>query len=72
MGGWVGVPPTHVHTHAHTCMHVHVCTCVEGTLLPPLPHPPTPTPRGTPRISKISIALELIEIFQFCLKIYDF
>ena len=34
------------------------------------PHPPTPTPQlGTPRISQNSIALELIEIFQFSLKI---
>ena len=26
-GGWLGVPPTHVHMHAHarTCMHTHAC-----------------------------------------------
>ena len=48
-----------------------VSACVWGTLLPP-PYPSThlPTPQGrTPGISKNSIALELIEIFQFCLKI---
>ena len=33
----------------------------------PSTHPPPPG--GTPRISQNSIALELIEIFQFCLKI---
>ena len=21
-GGWLGVPPTHVHMHAHACTHV--------------------------------------------------
>ena len=110
-GGWLGVPPTHVHMHAHThiytlnmiisiangsphwgnpwefpmmsytrvcaftCVHVHacacICTCVGGTLSPPpTPIHPPPTPRGwTPGISQNSIALELIEIFQFCLKI---
>ena len=35
------------------------------THIQPPPHPPG----GTPRISQNSIALELIEIFQFCLKI---
>ena len=53
---------------ACTCM----CTCVGG----PCHHPPTsihppsyPPGWGTPGISQNSIALELIEIFQFCLKI---
>ena len=48
-----------------------VCMCVGGTLSPPPPpstHPPTPQ-GGTPGISQNSIALELIKIFQFCLKI---
>ena len=35
---------------------------------PPIPTPPTPPKRG-PRISKNPIRFELIEIFQFCLKI---
>ena len=66
------------------CMHVHVHMCGGTLSLPPTPihppshphlptphpHPPTPhSPGGTPRISQNSIALELIEIFQFCLKI---
>ena len=51
------------------CTHAHLCMYVGGILSPPPPHPPTPTPWGTPRISQNSIALELIEIFQFCLKI---
>ena len=49
-----------------------VCTCVGGTLSPPptpLHPPPHPQGWGTPGISQNSIALELIEIFQFCLKI---
>ena len=64
-----------------TCMSMHVCmsvhACVHGT--PPThpypPHPPSthpPPPRGwTPRISKNSITLELIKIFQFHLKIWN-
>ena len=58
-----------------TCMHMHayacMCTCVGGTLSPPPTdiHPPTHPPGGTPGISQNSIVLELIEIFQFHLKI---
>ena len=55
----------------HTCvrMHVHVCGVHPLTTLHP--HPPTsPPPRGwTPGISQNSIALQLIEIFEFRLKI---
>ena len=54
-----GIPGVCVCVHMHACM----CTCVGGTLSPP------PPPRGTPGISQNSIALELIEIFQFRLKI---
>ena len=36
---------------------------------PPSTHLPTPQGGGPPGISQNSIALELIEIFQFCLKI---
>ena len=47
-----------------------VCTCVMGPCHHPHPHPPPHPPGwGTPGISQNSIALELIEIFQFCLKI---
>ena len=59
---------TCVHIHASACM----CMCVGGTLSPPLTHihpPPHPPGWGTPGISQNSITLELIEIFQFCLKI---
>ena len=52
------------------CMHVCACACmcmgVGGTLPPP--HIPSTHPhphRGTPGVSKNSITLELIEIFQF-------
>ena len=61
----------------HMCVRMHACTCmcmgVGGTLIPP--HTQIQTPfhppwgGGTPGISKNSITLELIEIFQFCLKI---
>ena len=55
------------------CVCVHACGCVWGhPVTTPYPHPPTPTPqRGTPGISQNSIALELIEIFQFLLKIWN-
>ena len=60
---------------ACACVHVRacmcVCTCVGGTLSPP-PTPINPSPHppgGNPGINQNSIALELIEIFQFCLKI---
>ena len=66
-------------SYVRTCMHVHacVCICVGGTLSPSPPpsthphhHPPTPRPPGgTLRISQNSMVLELIEIFQFFLKI---
>ena len=55
-------------------VHVHVCACAcvwqaPSHHPPPIStHPPTPK-GGTPGISQNSIALELIEIFQFCLKI---
>ena len=56
---------------ACACVHAHACACVWGhPLTNPHPiHPSTHPPGGTPGISQNSIALELIEIFQFCLKI---
>ena len=51
------------------CVHVDVCGGHPLTT-PTHIHPPLP-PRGTPRISQNSIALELIKIFQFCLKILN-
>ena len=60
------------------CMCVHACVCVcawdtPGTPIPtPTPMHPSATPPGwTPRISKNSITLELIKIFQFRLKIWN-
>ena len=67
LGESLGIPYDVIHTCMCMRVHVHVS---RGTLSP-LPthiHPPPP-PGGTPRISQNSIALELIEIFQFCLKI---
>ena len=59
-------------SYVHACACASVCICVGGTLSPPpipiLP-PSHPPGWGTPGISQNSIALELIEIFQFCLKI---
>ena len=57
------------------CMRVHacmcMCMCVGCTLSPPPTpiHPPPHPQGGTPGISQNSIALQLIEIFQFRLKI---
>ena len=55
---------------ASVCVHMHVYVC-GGTLSPaPTPiHPPPHPPGGNSRMSQNSIALELIEIFQFRLKI---
>ena len=66
-----GIPGNSLWCHTH--MHMHACACVWGA---PSHHPPPPSihpppPRGTPGISQNSIALELIEIFQFCLKIWN-
>ena len=68
LGESLGIPYDVICACACMRVHVHVCG---GTLSPtPTPiHPPTHSPGGTPRISQNSIALELIEIFQFCLKI---
>ena len=57
------------------CMHVCACTCAcmcmcgGHPLTTPHPIPHTPPPGWTPRITQNSIALELIKIFQFRLKI---
>ena len=53
---------------AHVCMHMHMHVC-RGNPLTTAIHPTSTPQGGTPRISQNSIALELIEIFQFCLKI---
>ena len=69
-----GIPYDVIHACACVCVRACacVCTCVGGTLSPPptqIHPPPHPPGWGTPGISQNSIALELIEIFQFCLKI---
>ena len=65
LGEYLGIP----YDVFCACMCVHVCACAHGWDAPSH-HPPPPSPRGgTPRIIQNSIALELIEIFQFCLKI---
>ena len=68
LGESLGIPYDVIHLCVCMCMHVHMCG--GHPLTTPHPHPPTPhLPGGTPRISQNSIALELIEIFQFRLKI---
>ena len=74
LGEYLGIPYdviracVCVHMCACTCMHMHVHMGWIHPLTTPQPHPPTPQ-GGTPGIIQNSIALELIEIFQFCLKI---
>ena len=63
-----------MHVRACVSMRVHVCvhrTPPHTPMPTPTPIHPSATPLGgrTPRISKNSITLELIKIFQFCLKI---
>ena len=70
IGGIPGKFPKMSYAHVRAC--ACMCMCVGGhPLTTPHPHPPTlpPPGRGTPRITQNSIALERIEIFQFCLKI---
>ena len=61
--------------HVHVCVHACACVCAwdipPHTLTHPNPHPPICHPPGgwTSTISKNSITLELIKIFQFRLKI---
>ena len=57
--------PMMSYMHARACMRMCVHVCGGDPVTTP-PHPPG---WGTPGISQNSIALELIEIFQFCLKI---
>ena len=73
LGEYLGIPYDVIRTCVR--VHVHACACmcmwVACTLSPPPTpiHPPPHPPGGTPGIIQNSIALELIEIFQFCLKI---
>ena len=68
IGGILGIPYDVIHACACMCVHVHMCG--RHPVTTPHPHTPIhPPPGGTPGISQNSIALELIEIFQFCLKI---
>ena len=70
LGKSQGFPMSYVRVHACACMHACACAHVWGG---PCHHPPPPSTHppgwGTPGISQNSIALELIKIFQFCLKI---
>ena len=69
-----GIPGNSLWCHMHVHMHACLCMCVgvPSHPLTPIPmHPRGGPPRGTPGITQNSIALELIEIFQFCLKIWN-
>ena len=69
LGEYLGIPFDIICTCM--CMHMHMHVGVVHPLTTPqLPtiHTP-PLPWGAPGISQNSIALELIEIFEFCLKI---
>ena len=70
-----GIPYDVIHACVCMCMCVCMCacvcmcTCVGGPCHHPPPNSNHPPGWGTPGISQNSIALDLIEIFQFCLKI---
>ena len=55
------------HTCVHACAHVWGAPSHHPHPIHPLPHPQG----GDPRITQNSIALELIKIFQFRLKIWN-
>ena len=68
---WEFTMMSYVRVCACACVRVHACA--HGWHAPSY-HPPPPSthpqpPGGTPGIIQNSIALALIEIFQFCLKI---
>ena len=73
LGEYLGIP----YDLICVCLYMRACTCVctwVGCTLSPPPtpiHPAPQPPGGTPGIIQNSIALELIEIFQFCLKIWN-
>ena len=68
---------TCMHVCVHMCAHAHVRAYMHGGYPYPTPPPPThpPTPQGgtppPPQISKNTIRLERIEIFRFCLRIWN-
>ena len=65
-----GIPYDVMCACARACMPMHVHVGGVHPLTTPTPiHPPPHPPGGTPGIIQNSIALELIEIFGFCLKI---
>ena len=67
LGESLGIPYDVICACVCMCLHVYMCG---GTLSPPSTTiQPPPTPRGDPQITQNSIALELIKIFQFRLKI---
>ena len=73
LGVSLGIPYDVISACVCMCVHVCACVCTCGGCTHSPPHTPIhppPTPQGgTPGISQNSIALELIEIFQFRLKI---
>ena len=68
---WEFLMMSYVHVHAHACMYmcVHMCGAPSHHPPPLSTHPPPP--RGDTRNQSIFNSLELIEIFQFCLKIWN-
>ena len=76
LGESLGIPYDVIHACVCVCTCVHACACACVWEAPSYHPPPTSTqpphpPGGTPGISQNSIALELIKIFQFRLKIWN-
>ena len=71
--------PWEFHMMSYACVRACVCMCAYACVLgAPFCHPhpfastpPPPSGGRTPGISQNSIALELIKIFRFCLKIWN-
>ena len=74
LGKSLGIPYDVICMCACMCACMCMCMCVGGhplTTPHPIHLPPHPPGGWTPGISQNSIALELIEIFQFRLKIWN-
>ena len=70
LGEYLGIPYDVICACMHMCMRACACMCTwVGCTLSPPPTPIHPPAHPPGRVIQNSIVLELIKIFQFCLKI---